>query len=482
MLFELAITFATTFMAPVQNKQQPPKTQVIYVKESKEPCTGVAPMECLQIKGVNDADWSNLYTNINGFKYTPGYRYKLRVRITKIQSPPADGSSLKYTLTKVLEKKKINSSSNWSSLAGKKWVLVKMDGETLTNGDIWMQFDPTQKRMSGKSGCNGMMGGYSTSGNTITFTKTAGTLMACPDANVMRREAAVMKHLGDQTFQYTVSGNTVNLQQKGSIVLQFRLEEKDGNTTGNTGSNNWASVGNKRWALSMINKGEMSNSGIWLEFDGAKKRFSGKGGCNSISGGYTAAKNKITFTQAMSTRMMCDDAALMRRESDFLKQLGGHTFTYTVTGETVNLFENGKIVMKFTLEDTSNDQQSTVPDDDDPWAFISSKKWNVIKLNDATLTDSGIWMVFDTNEKRFHGKGGCNNISGGYHAIGDQIKFTQGISTRMACVDADVMRRETEFLKLISDNTFRYDVAEQTLNLYKDGKLVVIFGMQDKSL
>lgn len=50
----------------------------------------------------------------------------------------------------------------------------------------------------------------------------------------------------------------------------------------------------------------------------------------------------------------------------------------------------------------------------------------------------------------------------------------------MACPDADVMHREAAFLKLISDNTYRYDVADQTLNLYKDGKIVVMFGMQEK--
>ncbi|SEW08896.1 META domain-containing protein [Chitinophaga arvensicola] len=481
MLFELAITLATTFMSPVQNKPQPPKTQIIYVKESKEPCTGVAPMECLQIKGVNDTDWSNFYTNISGFKYTPGYRYKLRVKITSIANPPADGSSLKYTLLKVLEKKKVNTNSSWTSLTSKKWILVKMDSETLTDGSIWIQFDPAKKRISGKSGCNGMMGGYTTNGNAITFSKTAGTLMACPGADVMRREATFMKLLGDQTFQYTTSGNTVNLQQNGNTVLQFRLEENSG-TAGNSSSNNWAAIGDKKWTLSMINEGVMSNSGIWLQFNAAKKRFSGKGGCNNISGGYTVVKNKITFTQAMSTRMMCSDADVMRRESDFLKQLGGHSFTYTVTGETVNLYENGKLVMQFTVEDNGGSQPATAPGDDSQWAFIGSKKWSVLKLNDATLSNSGIWLEFDTKQKRFHGKGGCNSISGGYNATADQIKFTQGISTRMACIDAKVMRRETEFLKLISDNTFRYDIAEQTLNLYKDGKLVVIFGMQDKTL
>jgi heat shock protein HslJ len=476
MLFELAITLATTFMAPVQDKQAPAKSQVIYVKESKEPCTGVAPMECLQIKGVNDADWSNLYTNINGFKYTPGYRYKLKVRITPVKNPPADGSSIKYTLTKVLEKKRISNSNQSAAITSKKWVLVKMDDDNISDAKIWIELDATKKRVSGNSGCNGMMGTYTIAGNNITFSKMAGTLMAC-DNTSMQREGAFTQHLGGGTFKYEVVGSTVNLIQNGKTVLQFNGQNKGGNT--GSAHHNASGITDRKWTLTQINEGTISNSGVWIQLDAAKKRFHGKGGCNNVSGGYTTSGNKITFTQAISTRMACPDADVMRREADFLKQLGGHTFSYTVTGATVNLYENGKLTLQFTMDEKENDPQTTTGDDSQ-WAFIGSKKWQVIKMNDATLSNSGIWIEFDTNEKRFHGKGGCNSISGGYSATKDEIKFTQGISTRMACPDAAVMRRETEFLKLISESNYRYDVADQTLNLYKDGKIVVMFGMQNK--
>jgi heat shock protein HslJ len=356
MLIELAITFAAAFMTPA--RQQPRTTQIIYVKESREPCTGVAPMECLQVKRSNDSAWSNLYTTINGFKYTPGYRYKLKVRVTKIKHPPADGASLKYTLVRMLEKKKVSPSGDQATgVFDKKWVLVKMDGAAVPGTGIWMEFDPPTKRVHGKSGCNGLMGAYSTSGNNITFNQTAGTLMACPDEEVMRREVAFMKHLSDRTFQYEVAGPDVNLLENGEVALQFSLQDKAGSP----------------------------------------------------------------------------DAAAA----------------------------------------------GSAPPDDRLWAFIGSKKWNVIKLNDETLIDSGIWIEFDTAQQRFHGKGGCNSISGSYQTTNDQISFSQGISTRMACPDANVMRREAAFLKLLSEHTFRYDVAEQTLNLYEDGKIVVMFGVSN---
>ncbi|WP_415327687.1 DUF4377 domain-containing protein [Chryseobacterium sp. MMS23-Vi53] len=69
-------------------------------------CTGVAPMKCLQIKENASGNWTNFYSNIEGFTYEPGYEYVLKVKTEKIANPPADGSSIKYTLVKQVSKTK----------------------------------------------------------------------------------------------------------------------------------------------------------------------------------------------------------------------------------------------------------------------------------------------------------------------------------------------------------------------------------------
>ncbi|KFF24916.1 MULTISPECIES: DUF4377 domain-containing protein [Chryseobacterium] len=69
-------------------------------------CTGVAPMKCLQVKEKASESWTNFYTNIEGFTYEPGYEYVLKVKTEKIANPPADGSSIKYTLIKEVSKTK----------------------------------------------------------------------------------------------------------------------------------------------------------------------------------------------------------------------------------------------------------------------------------------------------------------------------------------------------------------------------------------
>lgn len=69
-------------------------------------CTGVAPMKCLQVKEKESDNWGNFYSNIEGFTYEPGFEYVLKVKTEKIENPPMDGSSIKYTLVKQVSKTK----------------------------------------------------------------------------------------------------------------------------------------------------------------------------------------------------------------------------------------------------------------------------------------------------------------------------------------------------------------------------------------
>lgn len=480
MLIELAISLVTAFMAPVQEKQGPVKTEIIFVKESKAPCTGVAPMECLQIKRANDKDWGNWYGEIAGFHYVPGYRYKLKVKVTQNDNPPADASAIQYTLVRILNRTKTNGATNskdGNAAFSRRWTLVRMNGNGYKDSGIWMEFDTQQQRVHGRSGCNGMMGAYTVSGNNITFSRTAGTLMACPDTNLMRREYEFMKLLGDQTFQYQVSGSTVTLSQNRQPVLQFRLGKKGENPI-QSGKHQMI-LGGKKWVLNKLNDTDIKNSdGMFLQFDPQKKRFSGKGGCNNVSGAYSSTATNITFRQAISTRMACLDNDAMKRENDFLKTLSDKTFRYEIVDKVLNFYDtNNNLVMQFTEESNPPVASGNTRE----WAFIGSRKWNVIKLNDEVLSNAGIWLDFDTDKKRFNGKAGCNSIAGNYTTNNDEITFSRTISTRMACPDPAVMKRESAFIALLSDRTYRYDIADQTLNLYdKEGKIVIMFGMQSK--
>ncbi len=74
------------------------------VASQRGDCVGVAPQKCLYVKMGADTNWTFFYDQIEGFNYEEGYEYVLEVKKVKVENPPADGSSLKYTLVKEVSK------------------------------------------------------------------------------------------------------------------------------------------------------------------------------------------------------------------------------------------------------------------------------------------------------------------------------------------------------------------------------------------
>lgn len=77
---------------------------LLYVNAQTKECSGVGPMTCLQVRTTEDQGWQLFYQKIEGFDFEPGYQYQLQVHKETIANPPADGSSIKYTLVKVISK------------------------------------------------------------------------------------------------------------------------------------------------------------------------------------------------------------------------------------------------------------------------------------------------------------------------------------------------------------------------------------------
>ena len=66
-------------------------------------CEGVAPMMCMQVAESADGQYEYFYDEIAGFDYQEGTSYVIDVDITEIEDPPADASSLQYTLVEIVE-------------------------------------------------------------------------------------------------------------------------------------------------------------------------------------------------------------------------------------------------------------------------------------------------------------------------------------------------------------------------------------------
>ncbi|HEF5869667.1 TPA: DUF4377 domain-containing protein [Burkholderia cenocepacia] len=85
-----------------------PVTKTVYVAPQSARCTGVAPMECLQVRSSPSEPWSLWYAGIAGFAYQPGYLYTLEVDEYRVAQPPADGSSIRWVLKRIVERRQVN--------------------------------------------------------------------------------------------------------------------------------------------------------------------------------------------------------------------------------------------------------------------------------------------------------------------------------------------------------------------------------------
>lgn len=77
---------------------------LLYVAPYTQECVGVDVQQCMLVKEHPEDDWEFFYDGIEGFTYEPGYNYSLLVGWREIDNPPADGSSRRYRLIRLVQK------------------------------------------------------------------------------------------------------------------------------------------------------------------------------------------------------------------------------------------------------------------------------------------------------------------------------------------------------------------------------------------
>ncbi|MCG1036388.1 DUF4377 domain-containing protein [Polaribacter sp. DS7-9] len=84
---------------------------------------------------VGSNEWSNLYSSIDGFEYESGFIYDIEVSVEKISNPPADGSSLKYTLKEIISTEKVDDETTFDLILkiGNESFITQTSGYQILN-------------------------------------------------------------------------------------------------------------------------------------------------------------------------------------------------------------------------------------------------------------------------------------------------------------------------------------------------------------
>lgn len=222
----------------------------------------------------------------------------------------------------------------------------------------------------------------------------------------------------------------------------------------------------ERLILTKLNGKTITNGSVYITIDEDAKKISGKSGCNTFNLSFEKKGNScVTTASGMSTMMACDEAQ-MKLEDEFMKTIQERKFRVKTKDNKV-YFRNwwGKTIMEFQIQTPESILK-----------YISDNHWKLIMLNGEGQDYGHASIRFDLKEHRVTGNTGCNNFFGGFKLEPDFISFNQMGVTKKAC-DAETNKIENAFLKAISDKKLRFDVADQTLNLYDGDRTVMIFGI-----
>ena len=102
------------------------------------------------------------------------------------------------------------------------------------------------------------------------------------------------------------------------------------------------------------------------------------------------------------------------------------------------------------------------------------QRWVVTEMKGIPVQLSGgrrdAFIRFETDEKRFTGNGGCNQINGGYAVDKKEIRFGEVVSTKMSCED---IAFEGTFLDLLR-KVDRFEQKGNDLLLKKKKEVLLV--------
>jgi putative lipoprotein len=120
-----------------------------------------------------------------------------------------------------------------SGLGDGEWALVALRGQPAPMGagsrPATLRFDTDSNRVSGFSGCNRAAGGFTTNGDSLTFSPLAMTRMMCTEGMELERSYA---EVVGATRTFRLTADTLELvDQAGTVSARFERRAVAGDST-----------------------------------------------------------------------------------------------------------------------------------------------------------------------------------------------------------------------------------------------------------
>lgn len=114
---------------------------------------------------------------------------------------------------------------------------------------------------------------------------------------------------------------------------------------------------------------------------------------------------------------------------------------------------------------------------------ISNHKLFIKKVNGQALAIDDAFLMFNTQENRFHGNNGCNVMNGGITVAGNKVTFSNMISTMRGCMNDDIQKAESLISSALNGASYTYhQVGTNVWLADANGKKVVEMEEQNAAM
>jgi heat shock protein HslJ len=397
-------------VAPEPAPQADEEIVTMYVGPVQADCVGEGPQKCLLVKeGSPDGPYLMFYSEIEGFEWEEGYHYELQVRKTKVENPPAGGSSIRYELVQVVNKTPAGEVSTMYVAP----MMVECETTEiykclLVSDSPDGEYRPFYGKISGFDYEEGYQ--YSLLVEEVPMDQPPSDA----PAGVWNLLAVTQK-----TPATTVAAPEAQTPLEGTLWQLTSYVDANGQT-----------------------QTTLAGSEVTATFQDG--RVVGSAGCNNYTAEYTLDGSALAIGPAATTLRACISEELSAQEAAYLSALAA-VASYEISGETLTLLDAaGQTVLEFAAKTPTS---------------LTGTTWQVTNYNNGKqavvtlLADTELTMMFDDNGQ-VSGSAGCNNFTGGYTMDGDAIVIGPLATTMKMCGEPEgVMEQEAAFLAALEAAT-----------------------------
>ncbi|MFN2136716.1 MAG: META domain-containing protein [Candidatus Promineifilaceae bacterium] len=428
--------------------------KTIFVGPELVDCVGVGPQQCLMVKEDPNGEYMMHYDPIEGFNFEPGYEYELIILEETVENPPADGSSLKWTLLQEVSRTPVESTPDTGSETASGRIVTAFVGPELVD-------------------CEGGAG-----------PQQCMQYKASPDESYRLFYDTIDGFEFQPGYEYELSVlvEPVENPPADGSALRYTLIEVISQTpvtaeqpmVGESEPSGALNLEGQPWLLTSFvdpagqQAEALADTRVTIAFNNGE--VSGSGGCNNYFGTYQLNGSSLTLSPMGSTMMACVPDDIMTQETAYFAMLGqvvsyeiveGQLHLQDMTGQTIAVFE----------ADTN--------------ISLIGTEWQAIGYNNGTggvqslVLGSEITAVF-SESGLVSGSAGCNDYRASFQVEGNNMTISPAAVTRKICPEPEgAMEQEALYLAAL-EQAATYEVTGPRLDIYDaDGARLANFTAGD---